>query len=190
MVVMHGVAKIGLDIEVAAVRIPDQLFVDLTSSNPTFAGVERTLGRGAIMPPDNASPADVMRAYIAAIKAGDEKVWVALYADWTAIGGEGLPLYRPYSPYERYEREFTTARNLLLHKFVHAEPVWESDPRLVVAGNEFPGAARIEEVTVMVDHIARYDDGDFVTANLDVHRTWELQRRDGGPWRLYPHNAL
>lgn len=183
--------KIGLDIDVLAVRVPGHFFVDVTRDPPSFAGAELATARGAPLPPDDTSPSDVMRAYVQAVKAGDEKLWLALYADWIAMGGGGdRPLFRPYDPYRNYTDDYTRARNLLLHKVSHVEPAWESDPRVVIAGTEFDGAPKVEQASVLMDHIARFDDGDHVFCSSDVNRLWQLQRQNGGPWRICSRNTL
>ena len=191
LVVTRYGAKIGLDIEVLAVRVPGQLFADVTRDTPSFAGAELASARGAPLPPDDASPSDVMRAYVLATKAGDEKMWLALHADWIAMGGDNeRPLFRPYDPYKNYPSDYTRARNLLLHKVSHVEPAWESDPRVVIAGTEFEGAPKVEQVSVLMDHIAHFDDGDHVFSSSDVNRLWTLQRQNGGPWRISSRNTL
>ena len=70
-------------------------FADLTKADGSFAGAELATARGLPPPPD-ASPSEVMRAYVQATKSGDEKLWLALCADWVAIGGRGRPLYASF----------------------------------------------------------------------------------------------
>ena len=69
VVTSRGGAKIGLNIEVLAVRIPGHCFADVTGNAVTFAGAERATARGAAAPKDDASPSDVMRACVQAIEA-------------------------------------------------------------------------------------------------------------------------
>lgn len=182
-------AKIGLNVEVLAVRVPGHFFVDLTGQTASFAGADLATARGATLPPDDATPSEVMRAYVQAVKAGDEKKWLALFADWVAMGGEGAPLFRPYQPYKNYLDSYTRARNLLLHKVSDVEPVWESEPRVVIAGAD-SGVPTVEQVSVVMDHIGHFDDGDHVFCSTDVNRLWQLQRQNGGPWRITSRNAL
>jgi hypothetical protein len=178
-------AMIGLNIEVLAVRVPNQFFADLAGSAQSFTGAEIATARGAPPPPDTASPGDVLRAYVQATKAGDEKLWLALYADWVALGGDDEPpLYRAFDPYTNYMNDYTRARNLLLHKISQVEPVWESEPAVVIRSDAFDGAPTIEQVAVLVDHIGHFDDGDHVFCSMETSRLWHLQRRDGGPWRI------
>lgn len=190
VVTPRGGAKIGLNIEVLAVRVPNHFFADVTGGAASFAGTERASARGVPMPADDASPSDVMRAYVSAVKTGDEKTWLALYADWLAMGGDGPPLYRAYDPYKNYMSDYTRARNLMLHKVSHVEPVWESEPRAILKGDEFDAAPRLEAVNVLMDHIGHFDDGDRVFCTTELTRLWQLQRQNGGPWRIASRNTL
>ncbi|MEO8061930.1 MAG: hypothetical protein ABI821_04190 [Pseudomonadota bacterium] len=184
-------AKIGLNIEVLAVRVPGQFFADVTGAAKSFTGAELATARGAPPPPDDASPSDVMRAYVQATKSGDEKLWLAMYADWLAMGGdEEPPLYRAFDPFKNYMTDYTRARNLLLHKVSHVEPVWESEPRVVIRSDAFDGAPKVEQVNVIMDHIGPFEDGDHVFCSNETARLWQLQRRDGGPWRISSRNTL
>jgi hypothetical protein len=190
LVVTPRGAKIGLNIEVLAVHVPGQFFADVSGGTPGFAGAELAIARGAPLPPDAATPSDVMRACVQAVKAGDERNWLTLYADWIAMGGEGPPLFRPYDPYKNYMPDYTRARNLLLHKVSDVQPVWESDPRIVITGDRAAGVPRVEQVSVLLDHVGHFDDGDRVFCSTEVRRLWQLQRQDGGPWRISSRNAL
>src|SRR5262249_3704558 len=136
LVITDRGAAIGLNVDVLAVRVPDHFFTDVTGAQPSFAGAELASSRRVAMPPDPASPGDVMRSYVAAVKVGDEDGWLAHFAQWTAMGGEGMPLYRPFDPYSNYMQDYTRARDLMLHKVCHAEPVWESDPTPIFRGTE------------------------------------------------------
>jgi hypothetical protein len=189
VVTPRGGAKIGLDIEVLAVRVPGHFFADVRGEAP-FAGAELATARGAPPPPDDASPGDVMRACVQAAKNGDEQLWLALHADWVAWSDAVRPYYRAFDRYTNYASDYTRARNLLLHKVAHAEPAWESEPRTVLSGREFEGAPAVEQVDVIMDHINVFDDGAHVFCTSDLSRVWTLQRRNGGPWRITSRNAL
>lgn len=190
VVTPRGGAKIGLNIEVLAVRVPGHFFADVTGTAAPFAGAEHAAARGAAAPQDDASASDVMRAYVQAVKTGDEKLWLALYADWVAWSGEGRPYYRPFDPYKNYTSDYTRARNLMLHKVAHVEPVWESEPLVILKGDEFDGAPKVEQVHLLTDHVGQFDDGNHVFCTNELTRVWQLQRRDGGPWRISSRNVL
>jgi hypothetical protein len=131
-----------------------------------------------------------MRDYVQAVKTGDEKLWLALYADWVAWSGEGRPYYRPFDPYKNYTSDYTRARNLMLHQVAHVEPVWESEPRVILKGDEFDGAPQVEQVHLLMDHVGQFDDGNHVFCTNELTRVWSLQCRDGGPWRIATRNVL
>jgi hypothetical protein len=190
VVTPRGGAKIGLSIEVLAVRIPGHFFADVTGNAVTFAGAERATARGAAASKDDAGPSDVMRACVQAVKLGDERLWLALYADWVAWSGGARPYYRAFAPYRNYMPDYTRARQLLLHKVAHVEPAWESEAAVVLRGDEFDGAPKIEQVHVLMDHIGEFDEGAHVFCTNELTRVWTLQRRNGGPWRICSRNAL
>jgi hypothetical protein len=183
-------AKIGLTVEVLGVRVPGHFFADVTGDASSFAGAERATGRGATAPDDEASPGDVMRACVQAVKFGDEPLWLALYADWVAWSGDGRPYYRAFAPYKNYLPDYTRARHLMLHKVADVEPVWESEPAAVLRGDEFDGAPTIEQVHVLLDHIGTFEDGAHVFCTNELTRVWVLQRRNRGPWRISSRNVL
>lgn len=183
-------AKIGLNIEVLAMRVPGHFFADVTGRAAAFAGAERATGRGAGTPQDDAGASDVMRAYVQAVKTGDEQLWLALHANWVAWSGDARPYYRPFDSYKNYTSDYTRARNLMLHKVAHVEPVWESEPRVILKGDEFDGAPQVEQMTVLIEHVGQFDDGNHVFSTNELSRVWQLQRRDGGPWRITTRNGL
>ena len=56
--------------------------------------------------------------HVQAVKAGDETLWLALYADWVAMGGDGEPpLYRPYDPYTNYTNDSASEKVRLVSAF-------------------------------------------------------------------------
>lgn len=48
----------------------------------------------------------------------------------------------------------------------------------------------IEQVLVEVDHVGKFDGKYHAFTDINVHRVWLLQRRDGGPWRIASHQGL
>ena len=110
--------------------------------------------------------------------------WQSVAAAATTVGAILLLVFA----YTNYMSDYTRARNLLLHKVSHVEPVWESDPRVLFEA--FEGVPKVEQVSVLVDHIGPFDDGDYVFCTNELTRQWQLQRRDGGPWRIASRNGL
>jgi hypothetical protein len=70
------------------------------------------------------------------------------------------------------------------------EPVWESEPRVILKGDEFDGAPQVEQVHLLMDHVGQFDDGNHVFCTNELTRVWSLQCRDGGPWRIATRNVL
>lgn len=190
MVVVQGRAYVGLDLEVLAAKVNGHCFIDLTAADASFAGRERLQGAEVTPPPEDAEPADVMRASVAALKAGNEAVWRDLYAPWSAVEGDGVPYYRPFAPYTTWEQDWGRARNILLNKVCHVEPIWTGEPRVIMSPEQIAGLPKIEQVLVEMDHIGRFDDGDRVFSIAEVNRVWALQRREGGPWRIASRRTI
>jgi len=196
MVVTRG-ATIGLDIEPVAIRQQKTFFADLTGTTDLFAGEELLKSAEIATLRDDASPTDVVRCAIAALKGGNDRMWRSLYATWTAIGGEGLPYYRPFNPYNNWESDWNYARNVILNKVIYVEPIWESDVRTVMTGKEFEGAPTIDEVIVEVNHIGHFEDVPFsdgkkdrVFSIVETHRIWQLQRLNNGPWKIVSRQGI
>ncbi|HWU88009.1 MAG TPA: hypothetical protein VN253_12070 [Kofleriaceae bacterium] len=187
MLVSDGRAVTGLEVTPIGVTIGGALFVDLRVDK---AGVSPFAGEDALVVPkqpalrDDATPRQVMDAWVAALKAGEETTWKNLYATWEAENWkeEGV-LYHPYYEH-RLDDDWVRARRLILDTVYDLQVIYVSDPRRILTGKEFPKAPVIEEVTVEVDHVGRFDGEYHAFTDVNVHRVWLLQRRDGGPWRI------
>jgi hypothetical protein len=133
-----------------------------------------------------------MEALVAALKAGDQKTWTALFAEWVNVPGEGQPLYYAYDPYPSgaLNQDWIASRRLILEDVYDVRVVWVGDVMLALRGDEFPSAPRIEQVAVELEHIGKFD-GEYRAFNeLRVHRTWTVQRRNGGPWRVASRQGI
>lgn len=187
MLVVDGRAVTGLEVTPIGVTIGGAMFVDLRVDK---GGVSPFAGEDALVvtapPPlrEDASPRQVMEAWVAALEAGEEATWKGLYATWEAEDWkeEGV-LYHPYDP-PRLDEEWIRARRLILDKVYDVRVIYVSDPRRVLTGKEFPKAPVIDEVTVEVDHVGKFGAEYRAFTDVNVHRVWLLQRRDGGPWRI------
>ncbi|MCP3136655.1 hypothetical protein [Pyxidicoccus xibeiensis] len=188
MAVTRSGSAIGLDLDPVAVRAPGRFFMDLSTAS--FAGEELLPTASGALPPDDASPSDVMRVLVRALKDGQDSLWKSLFADWSAGGGGALPFYRPFHPYNTWDGDWRRARNLILNKVRHVEPVWESEPRELMSGREFEGAPHVEEVVVEMSHVDRFEEVDRVFVTVSLRRVWGLQRRNGGPWRIVTRNSI
>ncbi|MGE0432613.1 MAG: hypothetical protein AB7K09_11000 [Planctomycetota bacterium] len=187
MVSAGGNAVTGLELEPVAVTVDGKMFVDLTvetDGESHFAGEDALRMPGSAMPADDASPREVMEAYVAAIKASDETTFKALYASFRAVPVEnGRLLWYPWYGYQ-LDRPYIRARQLIMEKICDARVLWVGDVRRISTGKEFEGAPLIDEVTVELEHIGQFDGEYRAFIGVETHRTWVLQRMNGGPWRI------
>ncbi|MDY7225325.1 hypothetical protein [Hyalangium rubrum] len=187
----RGVA--GFVVEPVAATLGDKAFVDLTieqQGESPFAGEEELTKTHSALPPDTASPRQVIETMIAAIKAGDQATWTQLFVTWRASALEdGRPLYYPHYPYLLDEPWIHSCR-LLSQRVSDVRVVWEGDVRLVAAENPRLGTPRIESVDVQVEHIGLFDGEYHAFTGVAVRPAWELQRLDGGPWRISSVQSL
>ena len=193
VVVVGGRAAAGFEVVPLGVTIGNALFVDLTANRngvSAFAGEE--VLSVPTRPPlaDTASPREVMAAFFAALKLGEEPVWRSLYATWWAEDWkeEGV-IYHPFYR-TRLDEEWIRARRHILDEVYDAKVIYVGKPKKVLKGTEFPKAPIIEEVLVEVDHVGRFDGEYHAFTDINVHRVWLLQRRDGGPWRITGSHGL
>ncbi|MCU0647664.1 MAG: hypothetical protein MUF00_06695 [Gemmatimonadaceae bacterium] len=184
------IAVAGLDIEPLAALMGDgavQMFVALdgTDDAPAFAGEALARVTPAALPPNDASPADVLEAMIAAIYARDEATWFACFADWHFATDLGRPFYYPFYEYpeSRREGDWVRARRVVLEQTYAVRVRWVGSP-VVVAPDELPGIPRVERVEAELEHVGRFGDEYRAFVSIDVHRHWTLERRNGGPWRI------
>jgi hypothetical protein len=189
----HGVA--GFELEPVAVLAANAMFVDLTvlrDDGSPFAGEDQLKKHSAALPPDDATPAEVLAALIAALKAGDQSLWNQLFADWRFLPDDQKPIYYPFYPYPPGSRDedWIRSRRLVLDTLFDVRVVWVGAPRLIQAGTEYEGAPRIEHVSAELEHIGFFD-GEYHPFNsVDVNRQWTLQRRNGGPWRISSQHGI
>lgn len=184
-------AVIGLEIEPIAALMGQGdalMFVDMSAAKDrvaSFAGEDAARVLPSAMPPDDASPQQVLEALINALHARDIETWFALFADWQFFRDENETWYAPYDPYPVNNRDsdWARSRQVVLEHSYALRVLWVDDPRVFLADPAL-GLPRIEMVNAEIDHIGRFD-GEFRSFNLGlVHRTWMLARRNGGPWRI------
>lgn len=187
LLVMMGTGKFGLQVEPMAVLAGDgAMFADLSvyeGEISRFAGEEAFLRPAGELPPDGASPAEVMEAFIDAIKDGDQPRWRALFASWSVRWFKDRPAYSPRGADVR-DGDWQDSRRRLLDTVWDARVVWTGDPVALTRGDEFPGAPVVEEVEVHVEHLGLIDGVHRPFRDISVHPFWKLQRVDGGPWRI------
>lgn len=199
LVVPKGAAAVvGLEIEPLSALMGDGaavMFVDLTVSThgtSAYEGEAEVPTHPEPLPPDDASPTEVMQALIRALQWRDFSTWRQLFADWRLMRDDnGMPYYYPYDPYPdaNLQAHWEQSRRLVLSQ-VHAVRVaWADDPEEVVA-DDIPDLPRIERAVVELDHVGCFD-GTYRAFNSPaLHRQWVLHRRDGGPWRISTHQGI
>lgn len=64
--------------------------------------------------------------------------------------------------------------------------VWVDEPVEVFGAGAFDGAPTIEQVRIEVDHLRLTDDGGGARSfgAVGLRRLWDMQRLNGGPWRI------
>lgn len=201
LLVARSRATPGLQVDPVGVTVGDhQMFVDLSvvkrgekEDESPFAG-EAALTRPREKPlTAEASPRQVMEAWVEALKVGDEQTWKSLFADWRAESGDvGQPVYyRPYDPPPQLDSDWLSSRKAILGDVFAAKVVYASAVRQVMTGQEFKGAPVVEEVSLELEHVGQFE-GEYraFTSSVSLHRVWTLQRRDGGPWRIASRQSL
>lgn len=186
IVVFAGQGRWCWQVEPVAGWIGGAMFVDLTRHEngvSLFAGEEGLLKPQTAVPPDTAPPRDVLEAMIAAIKAGDLGVWQQLFATWQIRERSGLPEVR-YHVYEVRDADFELSRRSFATRLFDARVHWIDDVEVVIAGDEFPGAPRLERVQAEIEHVGRFDGEYRGFIDITLKRVWQLQRLNGGPWRI------
>lgn len=180
-------------VEPIAVTLGGGVFVDVSlerGPQPAFAGEARA-GDPLRPPPDDAAPERVLDVFFAALKVADQALWRSLFAAFDVWFTDGRkPIVSPlYLGHE--ESTWGQARRAILEQIYDVRVVWCAEPRALVTGDEFPGAPRIDEVAVEVEHVGRRDDGTYhAIRQSGLRRYWLLRRRDGGPWRIATQSGM
>jgi hypothetical protein len=177
----------GLAVEpLAALAGDDEMFTDLRASPAKFAA-EETLASLSAAPRDDTSPRSVMEAMIFALKMGDEKTWLNLFAPWRVVGGpNGRTIIDPsyVTGPSYYTSYWEHSRRLIMGDVYDARIDEIEQPRRVLTRDAANGLPNVDEVVVWVDHYGLFD-GEYRTfQNINVNRRWVLQRLDDGPWKI------
>jgi hypothetical protein len=187
IVVPDGKPVGGMLLDIIGATVGDKMFVDTSVEKEKgvsrFAGEEQLLKQPAKPLADSATPRQVMEAFIAAAKDGNEDTWRSFFAPWKASkdrwGSSYLDNYK-----RRAGREWIDSRALLMDRVNDVRIAWMSPVEQIMTGKEFKGAPVIDQVLIEVNHIGKFD-GEYRTfGTVAVHRQWVLQRKDGGPWRI------
>ena len=145
LLVINGRGVFGLQLALVAAMVGDAMFVDVTRQTPDgrslFTGEEALLSAAGAMPPDSASPKEVIEAMVAAIKAADQELWKLLFAHWgVTYLDDGRTILHPRE--DRVQDSYwEESRRNLLGKVYAVHVIWTGEPRAISSGKEFPGAA-------------------------------------------------
>ena len=196
LMVVAGAGLWGLMVEPVAASVGDDaLFVDLTEAAsdtpPPFAGEEELAGGEVALPPADAPPEDVLAAAFQAVKLGDQPLWRSLYAGWRVwFSDEGRPAVSLGAVYN-HDSNWELARRQLLGEVADVRVRWVDDPVLLVTGDEFEGAPRIEQAEADVEHLRQEEKRSARSfAAVGLARRWVLQRFGDGPWRIVSNQAI
>jgi hypothetical protein len=184
-------AHFGLVVEPLAALVGGSMCVDLAQRHGIqigFTGEAGLIDDTPDLPPDDATPAQVMAALIGAVKAGDMALWQALHVDWWVEDrGDGRLIVHPRAAPPDTNR-WDDQRRAVLKEVIDARTTWIDDPVILAPADRFPGAEAIEQVTLWQDHIADFGTPDAPDVRsytaASVTATWTLQRIGKGPWRV------
>lgn len=180
-----------------------RLFIDFRPGkiDEPFAGAA-ALSAGIRRPrlASDAEPGDVLMTAFEALKMGDMETWLMCYANWMV-----RTWYQKGESYVYVDRTWDVmnarsavsvwdnARQRLMNDVYGVEVARVGPIRTVFSAASQPGdhrpatsgtAQHVQEVRVLIDHIGKVG-GEFRTfAGSLLHRRWELQRLDDGPWRI------
>jgi hypothetical protein len=193
MFTVNGRPAMGLTVEpIGAIVGQDEVFVDLRTSPPRFAG-EEALSSFAAIVRDDTSPARVIEAMIQAIKTGDDATWASLFGPWKVMSGKGGrtiidPSYSADT--SRFMSDWERSRRLIMGEVYDARVEKVGTVQRVLEHSDDNGLPNVDQVVVWVDHYGLFD-GEYRTfQNVNVHRHWVLQRLDEGPWRITSIHGL
>jgi hypothetical protein len=131
-----------------------------------------------------------MQALINALKWGDQKLWSSLFAESQAWIDEKNRVRYSLRSTNNMNDDWLRSRRLILEPVFDVKIVFVSDPEVILAGTEFAGAPRIEQVSVELRHIGRFDNKYSAFVDLNVHPLWMLQRINNGAWRIISEQGI
>lgn len=193
MLVIDDQTSIGLMLEPLGVMIGDEVFIDLQVNKnklSPFAGEDSLTSANLNLPPDNASPRQVIETMIQAVKWGDQKLWKSLFAEskvWVENGRIGVS---PQESSNRFEDYWVRSRRLILDNVFDVRVALVSTPLVLVTPQMIKSAPTVEKIRVEIRHIGSFDGVYRSFVNSTVHPEWFLQRVNNGPWRITSNQEL
>ncbi len=179
----------GILAEVIADTVGGKVFVDASGpkADLRFAAEEKMLKLPSVVVRDDLGPAEVMNSFIAALKLNSMDLWSGFFATWSCIPiDDGRYAYSPDdapSP-ETLSIEWVHARKIIVGIVYDVRVAHTGKTRVLLNGTETPGGPKVEAVTIEMDPIGVFDGEYRAFKNVEVHRVWQLQRVNGGPWRI------
>ena len=187
MFAVGGRPAMGLAVEAIAVLAgEDEMFVDLRSQAPTFAG-ESALAAISAPVRDDSSPASVIESMVAAVKMGDEETFRLLFAPWRVAAGSGgrtVLDMASISHASALRSEWERSRRLIMGEVHDARVSHVEKVRRVLTRSEETGLPDVDQAVVWLDHYGLFDGEHRSFQSVNVNRQWVLQRLDDGPWRI------
>lgn len=188
----HGKPVTGVMVKVIAGMAGNgNVFIDLTlpvaDKKVAFCGQQELVLFAAPPVEASASAEEVVNAMIYYIKVGDMDAWRKLFATWQIYTDWDGPPYIDmayWMPEENYQNTWEKSRHLILNNVYDARIAYKTKARTVINENPATGVPKVEQVSVLIDHIGLFDGQYRSFSNLYVHRKWVLQRLYDGPWKI------
>lgn len=198
MITVRDSPAIGRMVDVVAARIgaEGECVVDLRAEpgEAGFAFAGEDLLRSLVAPAltDDAPPQAVLEAMVAAIKTADREGYDPLFATWRSWSSDGQAYYdAAYAPHPpSLDEAWQRSRAMITGDVVDVRVAEVGAVRRIVEPDVSVHRPAVDQVRCVVDHVGRFDDGFRTFMTSFVHRTWILQRRDGGPWRITEVQSL
>lgn len=183
----------GFQTQLVAALIGDAMFVrDLDTDTPIMAGADLLAANAIALPSPGASPEDIVKARVEAVKWSRRDIWSAMLADWTlSTDWGGHPVFLPYAAGTNdRQAHWEQSRKRLFGDVLDVRVTGRSPVYTVAEADETTGMPQIEETEVRVEHIGEFDDSLHTFKDNWLTRYWRLQRIDGGDWRIVYPGAL
>ncbi len=193
MLTVWGRPAMGLALQpLAALAGDDELFVDLRTSTPQFAG-EAELTTFAPIMHDDASPVSVMEGMIQAVKTGNEAAWRGSFAPWrTVAGGRDRTIidFTYVTDTRMFASSWDLSRRCITGKVYDVRVSHLEKVRRVFARADGNGLPDVDQVVAWIDHYGLFESEYRTFQQAGVNRRWVLQRLDGGPWKIVTIQSL
>jgi hypothetical protein len=88
------------------------------------------------------------------------------------------------------EAGWEDGRRFILDDVYDVRVVWTGDVREVSTGMDFEGAPKVEEVDAEVVPVGLVDGEYRAFVKIGLAPVWQLQRVDGGPWRITSNQPI